>query len=112
MRQKLQRCNFLKHYIYDDCQTLHDSSTHSASPIHATFSDLDRISLYCIEEKACGIWTYYDESVSTGQCAACSHFDMKCRAGRPEKKLCCCILCVKRYDRELYFVKCNILTVS
>ena len=36
-------------------------------------------------EKACGIWTHYNESVSNGQCATCSHFDMKCRAGRPKK---------------------------
>ena len=27
-------------------------------------------------KKACGIWTDYDESVSTGQCATCSHFDV------------------------------------
>ena len=26
--QKLERCDFLGHYEYDNCQTLHDGSTH------------------------------------------------------------------------------------
>ena len=35
---------FLRHYECDKCQTLNDSSTHWALPIHTTLSDLDCIS--------------------------------------------------------------------
>ena len=42
--QKLYPCNFLTHYMYGKCKTLHDSSTHGALPIHTIFSDFDFIS--------------------------------------------------------------------
>ena len=44
MWRKLEHCNFLRHYKSDECQTLHDGSTHWALPAHAIFSDLDSIS--------------------------------------------------------------------
>ena len=44
MWQKLKHCEFLGHYNYDKCQTVHDGSTHWTLPIHTTFSDFDCIS--------------------------------------------------------------------
>ena len=44
MWQKLERCDFLEHYKYDKCQSLHRGSAHLAVPLHTTFSDRGCIS--------------------------------------------------------------------
>ena len=49
--QKLYNWDFPRHYKGNICQTLHDASTHLASPVHYTFSDLDVIQVHSSVKK-------------------------------------------------------------
>ena len=50
-RTVTQHLFFFGHYKYDQCQSLHDGSTHWALPTHTTLSDLGCISSYSSVKK-------------------------------------------------------------